>query len=87
MGNPEMHPAPLSRAQAERLISKSGISRLLAGYRGSGPLDRDALADMVERLSWLGADNPEVKEIDLNPVVVLAQGLGCFALDFKIIGT
>jgi acetyltransferase len=87
MGNPEMHPAPLSRAQAERLISKSRISRLLAGYRGSGPLDRDALADMVERLSWLGADNPEVKEIDLNPVVVLAQGLGCFALDFKIICT
>jgi acetyltransferase len=85
MGDPELHPAPLSRAQAERLISRSRISRLLAGYRGSGPLDRDALVDMVERLSWLGADNPEVKEIDLNPVVVLAQGLGCFALDFKII--
>jgi len=87
MGDLEMHPAPLSRAQAERLISKSRISHLLAGYRGSGPLDRGALADTIERLSWLGADNPAIKEIDLNPVVVLAQGLGCFALDFKIIAT
>jgi acetyl-CoA synthetase (ADP-forming) len=59
----------------------------LAGYRGSGPLDRGALADTIERLSWLGADNPAIKEIDLNPVIVLAQGLGCFALDFKIIAT
>jgi len=87
MGEPEMHPAPLSRVQAARLISKSRISHLLAGYRGSGPLDRGALADTIERLSWLGADNPAIKEIDLNPVIVLAQGLGCFALDFKIIAT
>jgi hypothetical protein len=60
---------------------------LLSGYRGSGPLDRGALVEAVERLSWLGADNPQIKEIDLNPVVVLAQGLGCVALDFKIICT
>lgn len=87
MGDPQMHPAPLSRAQAERLIGKNRFSRLLSGYRGSGPLDRDALVEAVERLSWLGADNPQIKEIDLNPVVVLAQGLGCVALDFKIICT
>jgi acetyltransferase len=85
MGDPQMHPAPLSRAQAECLIGKSRFSRLLSGYRGSGPLDRDALVDMVERLSWIGADNPQIKEIDLNPAVVLAQGLGCMAVDFKII--
>jgi hypothetical protein len=40
---------------------------------------------MVERLSWLGADNPQINEIDLNPVVVLGQGLGCVAIDFKIV--
>jgi acetate---CoA ligase (ADP-forming) len=85
MGDPQMHPAPLSRTQAEGLIGKSRFSRLLSGYRGSGPLDRGALVEAVERLSWLGADNPQIKEIDLNPVVVLAQGLGCVALDFKII--
>jgi acyl-CoA synthetase (NDP forming) len=87
MGDPQMHPAPLSRTQAERLIGKSRFSRLLSGYRGNGPLDRDALVEAVERLSWLGADNPQINEIDLNPVVVLAQGLGCVALDFKIICT
>jgi acyl-CoA synthetase (NDP forming) len=85
MGDPQMHLAPLSRAQAERLIGKTRFSQLLSGYRGSGPLDRDALVDMVERLSWLGADNPQINEIDLNPVVVLGQGLGCVAIDFKIV--
>jgi acetate---CoA ligase (ADP-forming) len=85
MGDLQMHPAPLSRAHAERLIGKSRFSRLLSGYRGSSPLDRDALVDMIEHLSWLGADNPQISEIDLNPVVVLPQGRGCVAVDFKII--
>lgn len=85
MGKPEMHPAPMSTNQAERMLVKSRFAPLLAGYRGSGPLDRKALAAMVERLSWLAVDHPTIEEIDLNPVVVLADGLGCVALDFKVV--
>jgi acyl-CoA synthetase (NDP forming) len=84
MGKPQMHPAPMSRTQAERMIGKSRFVPLLSGYRGSGPLDRGALAEMVERLSWFGADHPEVQEIDINPVIVLAEGLGCVAIDYKV---
>lgn len=85
MGKPEMHPAPMSGSQAARMLAKSRLAPLLAGYRGSGPLDGKALAALVERLSWLAADRPEIEEIDLNPVVVLAEGRGCVALDYKVV--
>jgi acyl-CoA synthetase (NDP forming) len=86
MGRPEMHPAPLNRRQAERLIARSRIAPLLRGYRGRGPFDAAALADMLERLSWLACDHPGIQEIDLNPVVMLADGEGCVALDYKVVG-
>jgi acyl-CoA synthetase (NDP forming) len=85
MGKPQMHPAPMSRTQAERMVAKSRFAPLLAGYRGSGPLDRGALADMVERLSWFGADHPGVQEIEFNPAIVLAKGRGCVAIDYKVV--
>jgi acetyltransferase len=85
LGKPEMHPAPMSGNQVARMLAKSRLAPMLAGYRGSGPLDGEALATLVERLSWLAADHPEIEEIDLNPVVVLADGLGCVALDYKVV--
>lgn len=87
MGKPEMHPAPMSGRQAARMLAKSRLAPLLAGYRGSGPLDGKALALLTERLSWLAVDHPEIEEIDLNPVIVLVDGQGCVALDYKIVIT
>lgn len=85
MGKPQMHPAPMSRTQAEALISKCRFAPLLAGYRDREPLDRAALAELVVALSWFGADHPAVKEIDLNPVIVRFAGTGCLALDYKVL--
>jgi len=84
MGKPQMHPAPMSRKQAKSMISKSCFAPLLAGYRGSKPLDRAALADMIVALSWFGADHPNVKEVDLNPIIVRPEGEGCVAIDYKV---
>jgi acetate---CoA ligase (ADP-forming) len=54
---------------------------LLRGFRGSPALDVDAVATLIARLArWLAA-HPEVREIDLNPVIVHPVGGGALALD------
>lgn len=77
-----LRPAPVSAREAEDLLDASSLGTLLAGYRGGVPLDRSALAEMVERVSWIGVDHPEIQELDLNPVMVLPEGRGCVAVDF-----
>lgn len=85
LGKPALHPAPLDKTQAERWLATSPLAPLLGGYRGGAALDLAALAAMIERISWLATDHPTVKDIDLNPVVVLPRGDGCVALDFKVV--
>lgn len=80
----ELHPAPLTRANAAEMLRRSPLNSLLNGYRGDTPRDFDALAELLERVSWLAADRPEIVELDLNPVVVLPKGRGCVAVDYKI---
>lgn len=57
---------------------------LLTGFRGSPPLDIDAVVDLVERLGAVLRGTPGIRELDLNPVVLLPQGQGCIALDAVI---
>jgi len=47
---------------------------LLTGYRGSSPLDVEALADLLCRVSAMVEDIPEIAELDLNPVFVREHG-------------
>ena len=46
----------------------------LFGYRGLPPLDVDALEDVIARLSVLADDLPELRSLELNPVVVAEHG-------------
>jgi len=78
-----LHPAPMSAAQAEELVAASPFHVLVGGYRGGARLDAPALVDTLVRVSWLVADRPEIVELDLNPVIVLSEGNGCVALDYK----
>lgn len=80
-----LRPAPLSHAQALAMIAKTRLHALIAGFRGRPPLDGSALAEMAERLSWLAIDNPEIAELDLNPVIVGPVGRGCVAVDYKMV--
>ena len=54
---------------------------ILDGFRGSPPLDIVAVADIIMRLDAFVSAHPEVKEIDINPVIVYPQGQGALALD------
>ena len=59
---------------------------VFAGVRGAPLADIDALAEMAARLSWLAYDlRHDIAELDLNPVVVLPQGQGAFAVDALVV--
>jgi acetyl coenzyme A synthetase (ADP forming)-like protein len=58
-------------------------AEMLKGVRGSDPVDRDALADMIVRVSELVSDFPEIAELDLNPVFATKDG--AIAADVRIV--
>lgn len=74
-----MHRLPA--AELRRL--KSGA--LLDGYRGSPALDVDVVAELIAIVGRLMLGTPEIREIDLNPVVVYPKGHGAVALDALIL--
>jgi acyl-CoA synthetase (NDP forming) len=63
--------APLERWEALELLERIHGRRLLAGYRGMPPLDQDLMAEMLINLSRLGFENPQIEQIDINPVAVV----------------
>jgi acetyl coenzyme A synthetase (ADP forming)-like protein len=65
---------PLSASDAIEMVGDLRGSTLLRGYRGSPPADEAALRDVLLRVSELVSVAPEVQELDLNPVIVLASG-------------
>jgi len=67
--------APLTERDAEEMISEIKGGKLLEGYRGAEPVDKRALVDALVRAGQIGVDNPEVKEMDLNPVIAYPSGL------------
>lgn len=73
---------PLRDVDADDLISSLRSSKLLEGFRGSGPADTPALRDAILRLSTLIDLCPEIREIDLNPLKVMESGI-C-AIDARI---
>jgi len=74
--------APLDLNLAHDLIRRTRIWRLLQGYRNRPPADCGSIATTLVRLSYLAACHPEVREIDINPL--LADERGVIALDARI---
>ncbi|MGE3872063.1 MAG: bifunctional acetate--CoA ligase family protein/GNAT family N-acetyltransferase [Parvibaculaceae bacterium] len=73
---------PLDLKMAHELIMRTRVSRLLDRYRNVPAADADAVAGILTRLSQLSADIPEIREIDLNPLLADAQG--AVVLDARI---
>lgn len=65
---------PLTDADAREMIRGVKVSRLLDGFRGQPPADRDALAEILQRVSRLADDVPELAGLDLNPVMAGPHG-------------
>ncbi|MBH0238235.1 bifunctional acetate--CoA ligase family protein/GNAT family N-acetyltransferase [Methylobrevis albus] len=64
---------PLDVNLALDLVARTRVSRQIAGYRDRKPVDREALAILLVRLSLLVAEHPEIREIDLNPIIADAE--------------
>jgi acetate---CoA ligase (ADP-forming) len=82
IGGAEFRIAPLTDLDAEQLVHGGKAGRLVHGFRGAEPADAAALVALVEGLSQLAVDLPEVAELDLNPVI--ARASGCVAVDARI---
>jgi acyl-CoA synthetase (NDP forming) len=83
IGKVVLRPAPVTSEEAMEMLQASPLDALLSGFRERTRYDRQALADAIARLSQLAADAPDVAEIELNPTIVLGEGQGCAAVDFK----
>lgn len=73
---------PLNERLARRMLESLRIWPLLQGYRGSAPVDLDRLIGVLVRVSYLVADIPEILELDINPLLVGAEGV--LALDARL---
>ena len=75
--------APASNADALSMLDGIQAAEILRGVRGAKPVDRAALSSMIERVSSLVSDFPEISEMDLNPV--FATDRGATAADVRIV--
>lgn len=76
---------PLTKNDIERMINKLKSKKIFDGVRGRSALDGDALIECVGRLCQLLADFPEIKELDINPLLVLPKGEEARVLDGRIV--
>jgi acyl-CoA synthetase (NDP forming) len=76
--------APLSRVQANAMIDRLRLAKLLAGVRGQSAVDREALVQLMVRFSQLvTALEASIAEIDLNPIIVNRSG--CTIVDALVV--
>jgi acyl-CoA synthetase (NDP forming) len=66
---------PLEERDAEEMISEIKGYQILKGIRGETPKDIQSIRDVLMKISQLVMENPEIKEIDLNPIFVFNEGL------------
>jgi acetyl coenzyme A synthetase (ADP forming)-like protein len=75
---------PVTDIDAQEMVASLKSARLLDGYRGAAPGDRAALTAVLQRVSALVDAIPELTEMDLNPVKVLAPGRGAVVVDARM---
>jgi acetyltransferase len=75
--------APLSPARAARLLDTTRAGVRLKGWRGAAPADRPAVLNTMLRLAQMACDFPTIAELEINPLYVLPEGQGAWALDVR----
>jgi acetate---CoA ligase (ADP-forming) subunit beta len=75
--------APLTEDDARSALTEIRAARLLEGFRGSEPVDKEALEDILLRVSDFVSQTPEVREMDLNPIFAYPDG--AVAVDARVI--
>jgi acetyl-CoA synthetase (ADP-forming) len=82
LGDVVLAPAPVGPERARTMVESLRAAPLLLGARGRPPLDVDAVADVVVRVSWLAADlAARLVDLEVNPLIVRRAGDGAVAVD------
>lgn len=74
---------PLNTTQARRMMESTKIYQAFKGIRGRAPIDFEALEQLLVRFSQLVIEQPRIKEIDINPLIVSEDRL--LVLDARIV--
>jgi acetyltransferase len=73
---------PLNQALAHAMMARTRVWRLLQGYRGQPAAAIDVVAETLIRVAQLAVDHPEIRELDINPL--LAGTTGLMAVDARL---
>lgn len=74
---------PLTKDDIERMITSLRGFRMLTGVRGKKASDLKLIRGLIQKLSIIALENPEIQELDLNPVIVHPKG--CSIVDSRLI--
>jgi acetate---CoA ligase (ADP-forming) len=75
---------PLTDVDAREMLEQIRGRPLLEGFRGTPLADKDALVDAILRIDRMVGDNPELQELDINPLAALPHGQGVVAIDARM---
>ncbi len=76
--------APIDDAISDSMIKQVKSYKILKGIRGKAPRDIPAIKECLIRLSQLSLECPQIKELDINPLIVLDETKGCYVVDARI---
>jgi acetyl coenzyme A synthetase (ADP forming)-like protein len=76
--------APLNSREADSMLAHTWAGRKLDGFRNIPAADRQAVQAVLVRLSQLAMQVPELAEVEINPLCVLAPGSGALAIDVRV---
>jgi acetyltransferase len=74
---------PLNQFLARRLIDRSRVAETLGEWRGASAIDMDALEQVLLRVSEMVCELPQLREMDINPIIV--DESGAVAVDARIV--
>jgi len=76
--------APVTESEVHEMLNQLKMAPLLKGVRGRPALDVDALTELICRVSWLIHTRSDIRELDLNPVIVHPAGKGLSVVDARV---
>jgi acetyltransferase len=83
MNDRAMELPPLNQFLAHRLIERSRVAQTLGEWRGANPVDMEAIEDVLLRVSEMVCELPELREMDINPIIVDEHG--AVSVDARIV--
>lgn len=76
---------PLTEIDAREMVREIKAAKILDGVRGEEPRDVDALIEIIMKVSKMVEENPEINELDCNPVFLYDKGKGALVVDARIL--